>query len=77
MDELPQDSAEEITRLAGLTSGFADIRREATLIKGKQLTSNELGSLIGFSDYLGMPAEVVMELLHSCAEKAEAQRPSA
>ncbi len=74
-DELPQYSAEEITRLARLTSGFEDIRREATLIKGKQLTSNELGILIGFSDYLGLPAEVVMELLHYCAERAEAQRP--
>ena len=74
-DELPQYTAQEITRLAAATPGFEDIRREATKIKGKQLSSNELRVLIGLGDYLSLPPEVVLELLHYCAEKAEAQRP--
>lgn len=74
-DELPSYTAEEITRLAAASPGFEDIRREATLIKGKQLTSHELGVLIGLGDHLGLPAEVVLELLHFCAEKAALHRP--
>ena len=74
-DELPQYTAQEIARLAAASPGFEDIRSEATMIKGKQLTSHELSVLIGLKEHLGMPPEVVLELLHYCAEKAEAQRP--
>ncbi len=74
-DELPQYTAQEITQLAAVSPGFEALRREATQIKGKQLSSHELSVLIGLGDYLGLPAEVALELLHYCAEKAEAQRP--
>lgn len=73
-DELPQYTAQEISRFAASSPGFEDIRRAATALKGKQLSSNELGILVGIGDYLSLPADVVLELLQYCGEKAEAQR---
>ena len=74
-DELPQYSSQEIARYAASSPGFEDIRLAATALKGKQLNANELGILVGIGDYLSLPAEVVLELLQYCGEKAEAQRP--
>ncbi len=74
-DELPQYSSREIARYAASSPGFEDIRRAATALKGKELNASELGILVGLGDYLSLPADVVLELLQYCGEKAEAQRP--
>lgn len=74
-DELPQYTAQEISALAGGNREFEAICREAAQIKGRQLSSAELGVLAGIFDYLRLPGEVVMQLLQYCAEQAEARHP--
>ena len=73
-DELPQYTAQEISRMA-VNPDFTAIRKEAERIKGKQLTTNELGILAGIFNHLALPADVILLLLNYCQDKAEAQRP--
>ena len=74
-DELPSYTAQEIARMAGENPAFQAICAEAARVKGKQLSSNELGILAGIYDYLALPPEVVFMLLHYCLEQAEARHP--
>lgn len=74
-DELPQYSAQDIRALSESSAGFEAVCREAAQIKGRQLSSAELGVLAGIVDYLRLPYEVVLLLLHYCREQAEARHP--
>ena len=74
-DELPQYTAQDISRLAAASRDFTEICAEAARIKGKQLTTNELGILAGIHNHLALPTDVILELLNYCRAKAEAQRP--
>lgn len=74
-DELPQYSAQDIRALSESSAGFEAVCREAAQIKGRQLSSAELGVLAGIVDYLRLPDEVVLLLLHYCHEQAEARHP--
>lgn len=74
-DELPQYTAREISSLAAERPDFEAICREAAQIKGRQLSTAELGVLAGICDYLRFPSEVVFLLLNYCAEQAEARHP--
>ncbi len=74
-DELPQYTAQEISRMAASSKDFTAIRTEAEKIKGKQLTTNELRILAGIYNHLALPTDVILELLNYCQSKAEAQHP--
>ena len=74
-DELPQYTAQEIARLAAQSHEFAELQEEAAHIKGRQLSSAELGILAGIYDHLSLSAEVIYLLLNYCKETAEARHP--
>ena len=74
-DELPSYTAQEIRRMAEGSPAFREICAEAARVRGKQLSSNELGILAGIYDYLALPPEVVFMLLHYCLEEAQARHP--
>ena len=74
-DEMPQYTAQEIQALSESSADFAAICAEAARVKGRQLSTAELGILAGIVDYLRFPTEVVFLLLNYCAERAEARTP--
>lgn len=65
-DELPEYTAEDIVRKTVGDSIFPAIVNEAEALYGKRLGSTEVRKLFGIYDYLDLPAEVIMELLHYC-----------
>lgn len=75
-EELPQYTAEEISRRSAKDPGFSSILDEASKVMGKKLSGADMRVLFGIYDYLGMPAEVIMELLYYCAEICEQRRGS-
>lgn len=66
--ESPEYSAEDIVRRAGSDSTFAGLVVEAERALGRVLSSNDLRLLFGIYDHLGLPADVIMLLLHHCIE---------
>ena len=74
-DELPQYTSQDITRMAANSPGFQGVCTEAARVKGKQLSSNELGILAGIYDYLALPPEVIFLLLNYCLEKSRLRHP--
>lgn len=75
-EELPQYTAEEISRRSAKDADFTSILDEASKVMGKKLSGADMRVLFGIYDYLGMPAEVIMELLYYCAEICEQRRGS-
>lgn len=67
-EELPQVSAAEIAQQAEGDRLFSMLLEEAVKVMGRSLNSNELRVLFGIYNQLGLPAEVIMELLHYCEE---------
>ena len=55
---------------------FTAIVEEAQRVLGHALSTPDLKKLFGLYDYLALPAEVVMTLLHYCAESAGGRQPS-
>ena len=74
-DELPSYTARDIAGLAERDSSFASVCEEAVRVKGRQLSSNELGILAGIYNYLALPAEVIFMLLNYCLGRAEERQP--
>ena len=74
-EEMPQYTAQEIAALAAESTGFAEIQHEAAQVKGRQLSTSELGILAGIYRYLSLPTEVVLMLLNYCRDTAEARHP--
>jgi len=66
--ELPSYTAEDILRRAREDKTFAGLRQEAEQTLGRGLNSNDLRLLLGLYDHLGLPAEVIVMLLHHCVE---------
>ena len=64
----PQYSAADVKTI--LTSGneFSSVVEEATKTLGRTLSPTDLSTLLGIYDHLGMPAEVMMELINYCSE---------
>lgn len=80
--ELPQYSSGEIARRSEGNSALTAIYSEAAQVMGRALSSNDLRVLFGIYDHLGLPPEVILELLHFCGELClwkygESRRPSA
>ena len=78
---LPQYSSAEIQHGSAGNAALEVIYAEAAQVMGRALSSNDLRVLFGIYDHLGMPPEVILELLHFCEELCrwkygDSRRPS-
>ena len=67
--ELPQYTSEEVVRRTGEDPAFRGVLSEAERLLGHTLSGADTRALFGVYDYLGLPVDVIMELLHHCAEE--------
>jgi len=67
--ELPPVRAEDIVGRAETDGAFRGIVCEAERALGRVLSSHDLEVLFGIYDHLGLPADVIMLLLHHCIEE--------
>ncbi len=67
-DTLPECTAEEIVRRSGADEGFRAVLAECESIMGHTLSGADTRTLFGIYDHLGLPVDVIMVLLHHCAE---------
>ena len=65
-DELPEYKTEDVISRSNEDGTFAAILQEAYNVLGHKLSTPDLKKLFGIYDYLAMPPEVIMELLHYC-----------
>ena len=72
--ELPQYTAEDITSRMLSDEPMQTVRREAEQLYGRKLTTPEMNMLLGLRDYLGLPADVLMELIHYVFQEYRAER---
>lgn len=80
-EELPQYSSEEIRRRSQRLPALQVIYAEAAQVMGRALGGNDLRVIFGIYDHLGLPPEVILELLHFCGELCrwkygESRRPT-
>ncbi len=80
-ETLPQYSKTEMTRLSRDNQALEVIYAEAAQVLGKVLGANDMRVLLGMYDYLSLPTEVILVLLHYCEEQArlkygEGHRPT-
>ena len=73
-DELPNYTAADIVSRGDRV--FTDLVQEAQRVLGHALSTPDLKKLFGIYDYLKLPAEVIMELLHYCAAASRGRLPS-
>ena len=66
--DLPLYSAVDVSTRAGVDSAFAAVLTEAKLILGRPLSTPDLIKMLGIYDHFGLPAEVMMELMHFVAD---------
>lgn len=63
-NELPQYTADDLVRRSAEDAGFQGARQETERLYGRRLTTPETRTLLGIYDYLGFPADVLMELVN-------------
>ena len=73
-DELPDYTAADIVSRSDKT--FTAVVQEAQRVLGHALSTPDLKKLFGIYDYLALPAEVIMLLLHYCVANAGGRLPS-
>ena len=66
--DLPPYSAVDVSTRVGVDSAFAAVLAEAKLILGRPLSTPDLIKMLGIYDHFGLPAEVMMELMHFVAD---------
>ena len=75
-DELPQYTAEDLVRRSTEDAAFQGVRLETERLYGRKLTTPETRTLLGMYDYLGFPADVLMELVNHVFEEFRAENGS-
>lgn len=65
---MPEYTAEDIGTRARTDPGFEDVVAEAQRALGRVLSTADLKLLFGIYDYLALPPDVIMLLLHHCIE---------
>lgn len=79
-EERPRYQGDEIAdRLRG-SEEFRRLTAEVERTLGKKLTTPDVGTLLGLYDYLGLPADVIYQLVYHCTERVrrrfgEGRRP--
>ena len=66
--DLPPYSAADVSTRSNVDSAFAAVLNEAKLILGRPLSTPDLIKMLGIYDHFGLPAEVMMELMHFVAD---------
>ena len=79
--DLPSYSAADVSTRSGVDSAFAAVLNEAKMILGRPLSTPDLIKMLGIYDHFGLPAEVMMELMHFVADSyreryQESRRPT-
>jgi len=64
--EMPAYTADDIRREMDEGEAFPQLVREVQKTLGRVLSSDDLMKLYGIYDYLGLPAEVILQLVTSC-----------
>lgn len=72
-EELPEYTGQDIGQRMEADSAFEGVVTEAQRTLGRLLSSNDLRILFGIYDYFGLPAEVIVLLLHHCIETYQAK----
>ncbi len=67
--ELPELTTRDIRDVAAKDHAFRGLVVEAEKTLGRVLSDNDLRILFGIYDHLGLPADVIMLLLHHCIEE--------
>ena len=60
---LPEYTTEELLQREQADRGFSGVVQMAEQLYGRKLTATELKKLLGFQDHLGLPPEVLMQLM--------------
>lgn len=68
-EDLPEYSASEVSRRSAESTEFQALVEETQRVYGRLLSSTELKTLFGIWDYLALPADVIMMLIHACADE--------
>ena len=71
--ELPPVRAEDIVVRAQTDGAFKGLVCEAEKALGRVLSSHDLELLFGIYDHLGLPADVIMLLLHHCIDEVQSR----
>ena len=66
---VPQYTAAEIVSRSESDEGFRSVLAECESVLGHTLSGADTRTLFGIYDYLGLPTDVIMVLLHHCAEE--------
>ena len=75
-DELPEYRVEDIVLRSSQDGAFSAVLQEAQNVLGHKLSTPDMKKLFGIYDYLALPPEVIMELLHHCMDISESRLPS-
>ena len=67
--ELPELTVRDLRDVAEKDGAFQGLVSEAETALGRVLSENDLRILFGMYDHLGLPADVIMLLLHHCIEE--------
>jgi len=67
--EPPDYSAEELSKRTACNPGFQAVVSETQSLYGRMLSGGELRSLFAVYDYLSLPAEVMLMLIHHCIQE--------
>lgn len=73
-DELPEYTARDLAERGD--PAFLALVDEAKRVLGHALSTPDLKTLFGIYDFLALPAEVVMQLLHYCVAVSKGRLPS-
>ena len=68
--ELPEYTAEDIVRRSREDADFRCILAEAERLLGHTLSTQETKTLFGVYDFVGLPTDVMLVLLHYCLDEA-------
>ena len=71
--EPPQVDAADIVLRAETDNAFGGLVTEAEKTLGRVLSAHDLQVLFGIYDHYGLPADVIMLLLHHCVEEYQAR----
>ncbi len=70
-DELPEYTMSELERAANKVPEFRMLKDEVQRVLGHFLSTNELKTLYGIYDYLGLSPEVILQLVNHCLSEYE------
>ncbi|MGM9521305.1 MAG: DnaD domain protein [Oscillospiraceae bacterium] len=68
-DELPEYTSEDISRELNNGESFKSLVNEVQHALGRLLSSDDLIKLFGIYDYLGLPPDVILQLVMHCREE--------